>query len=161
MAGLSVGIMTVPQSLSYARIAGLPSEYGLYGAFAPVFAYALFGSSRQLVRIVSVATLGHCRRQGAQLSRSSSWRDGSAGCLQRVGTSERYAPLIAPVSCGRCGPGSDHSLLLSNSLGGGTFPESTLQSCDSICHDLAPGGGPGGGFLAADERLGRPYPGIT
>lgn len=40
--GLSVGIMTVPQSLSYARIAGLPSEYGLYGAFAPVFANALW-----------------------------------------------------------------------------------------------------------------------
>lgn len=44
--------MAVPQSLSYARVAGLPSEYGLYGIFAPVFAYALFGSSRQLVRHV-------------------------------------------------------------------------------------------------------------
>lgn len=46
---LSVGVMAVPQSLSYARVAGLPSEYGLYGIFAPVSAYALFGSSRQLV----------------------------------------------------------------------------------------------------------------
>jgi hypothetical protein len=50
LAGLTVGIMTVPQALSYARIAGLPSEYGLYGAFTPVLAYAVFGSSRQLVR---------------------------------------------------------------------------------------------------------------
>ncbi len=50
MAGLTVGVMTVPQSLSYARIAGLPSQFGLYGAFAPVLGYALFGSSRQLVR---------------------------------------------------------------------------------------------------------------
>jgi MFS superfamily sulfate permease-like transporter len=49
VAGVSVGVMAVPQSLSYARIAGLPSEYGLYGVFAPVAAYALFGSSRQLV----------------------------------------------------------------------------------------------------------------
>lgn len=45
-----MGVMTVPQSLSYARIAGLPSQFGLYGAFAPVLAYVLFGSSRQLVR---------------------------------------------------------------------------------------------------------------
>ena len=49
MAGLTVGVMTVPQALSYARIAGLPSEFGLYGAFMPVLAYAMFGSSRQLV----------------------------------------------------------------------------------------------------------------
>lgn len=49
VAGLTVGVMTVPQSLSYARIAGLPSQFGLYGAFAPVLGYALFGSSRQLV----------------------------------------------------------------------------------------------------------------
>lgn len=49
VAGLTVGVMTVPQALSYARIAGLPSEYGLYGAFMPVLAYAVFGSSRQLV----------------------------------------------------------------------------------------------------------------
>ena len=50
LAGLTVGVMTVPQALSYARIAGLPSEYGLYGAFTPVLAYAVFGSSPQLVR---------------------------------------------------------------------------------------------------------------
>lgn len=39
----------VPQSMSYAQIAGLPSNYGLYAAFVPVLAYAVFGSSRQLV----------------------------------------------------------------------------------------------------------------
>ena len=49
IAGLTVGVMTVPEALSYARIAGLPSEYGLYGAFMPVLAYAIFGSSRQMV----------------------------------------------------------------------------------------------------------------
>ena len=50
VAGLTVGVMTVPQALSYARTAGLPSEYALYGAFTPVLAYAMFGSSPQLVR---------------------------------------------------------------------------------------------------------------
>jgi hypothetical protein len=48
IAGCSVGVMVVPQSMSYAKLAGLPVEYGLYSALVPVFAYALFGSSRQL-----------------------------------------------------------------------------------------------------------------
>ena len=57
VAGVTVGVMTVPQSLSYARIAGLPSQFGLYGAFAPVLAYVLFGSSRQLVRAAPTCIL--------------------------------------------------------------------------------------------------------
>eukprot|EP01025_Chloroclados_australasicus_P052553 TRINITY_DN612_c0_g2_i2.p2 TRINITY_DN612_c0_g2~~TRINITY_DN612_c0_g2_i2.p2 ORF type:complete len:667 (-),score=99.60 TRINITY_DN612_c0_g2_i2:54-2054(-) len=48
IAGLTVGVMVIPQSMSYAGIAGLPPNYGLYGAFYPVLAYAVFGSSRQL-----------------------------------------------------------------------------------------------------------------
>jgi len=48
LAGLTVGVMIVPQSMSYAKLAGLPVQYGLYSALAPVFAYSLFGSSRQL-----------------------------------------------------------------------------------------------------------------
>lgn len=48
VAGLTVGVMIVPQSMSYAKLAGLPVQYGLYSAFVPVFTYSLFGSSRQL-----------------------------------------------------------------------------------------------------------------
>ena len=48
LAGISVGFMVVPQGISYANIAGVPSVYGLYGAFLPVLVYALFGSSKQL-----------------------------------------------------------------------------------------------------------------
>jgi len=48
MAGLTVGCMAIPQSMSYAKLAGLPVEYGLYSMFFPVYAYALFGTSRQL-----------------------------------------------------------------------------------------------------------------
>lgn len=32
IAGVSVGFMVVPQGMSYANIAGVPSVYGLYGA---------------------------------------------------------------------------------------------------------------------------------
>jgi sulfate transporter 4 len=50
--------MVVPQGISYANIAGVPSVYGLYGAFLPVLIYSLFGSSRQLgVGPVAVTSL--------------------------------------------------------------------------------------------------------
>ena len=50
-AGLSVAAMVIPQGLSYANIAGLPNVYGLYGSFVPCMVYALFGTSKQLVRL--------------------------------------------------------------------------------------------------------------
>ncbi|KAK7374790.1 hypothetical protein VNO80_08229 [Phaseolus coccineus] len=48
MAGITVGVMLVPQSMSYAKLAGLEPIYGLYSGFVPIFVYAVFGSSRQL-----------------------------------------------------------------------------------------------------------------
>jgi len=47
-AGLTVGIMLIPQGIAYAMIAGLPPIYGLYTAMIPQVVYALFGTSRQL-----------------------------------------------------------------------------------------------------------------
>lgn len=47
-AGLTVGIMLIPQGIAYAMIAGLPPIYGLYTAMIPQMVYALFGTSRQL-----------------------------------------------------------------------------------------------------------------
>ncbi|WP_456378562.1 SulP family inorganic anion transporter [Lutibacter sp.] len=48
LAGLTVGIMLIPQGIAYAMIAGLPPIYGLYTAMIPQFIYAFFGTSRQL-----------------------------------------------------------------------------------------------------------------
>ncbi|CAL0318817.1 unnamed protein product [Lupinus luteus] len=48
MAGITVGVMLVPQSMSYAKLAGLQPIYGLYSCFVPIFVYSIFGSSRQL-----------------------------------------------------------------------------------------------------------------
>ncbi|MDP3312063.1 SulP family inorganic anion transporter [Lutibacter sp.] len=47
-AGLTVGIILVPQGIAYAMIAGLPPIYGLYTAMIPQIVYAIFGTSRQL-----------------------------------------------------------------------------------------------------------------
>lgn len=47
-AGITVGIMLIPQGMAYALIAGLPPVYGLYASIVPQLVYALFGTSRQL-----------------------------------------------------------------------------------------------------------------
>lgn len=47
-AGLTVGVMLIPQGMAYAMIAGLPPIYGLYASFIPQVIYSLFGTSRQL-----------------------------------------------------------------------------------------------------------------
>ena len=47
-AGLTVGVMLIPQGMAYAMIAGLPPVYGLYAALFPQVVYAFMGTSRQL-----------------------------------------------------------------------------------------------------------------
>jgi MFS superfamily sulfate permease-like transporter len=60
LAGLTVALVLIPQSLAYAELAGLPPYYGLYAAFLPPLVASLFGSSRQLatgpVAVVSLLT---------------------------------------------------------------------------------------------------------
>jgi len=60
IAGLTVALVLIPQSMAYAQLAGLPPYYGLYAAFLPPMVAALFGSSRQLatgpVAVVSLMT---------------------------------------------------------------------------------------------------------
>ena len=60
LAGLTVGVMLIPQGMAYAVIAGLPPIYGLYASTVPLFIYAIFGTSRQLavgpVAMISLLT---------------------------------------------------------------------------------------------------------
>ncbi|MEO5362765.1 MAG: sulfate permease [Magnetococcus sp. DMHC-8] len=48
VAGITVALVLIPQSMAYAGLAGLPAHYGLYAACLPGAVAALFGSSRQL-----------------------------------------------------------------------------------------------------------------
>ncbi|NOX51683.1 MAG: sulfate permease [Gammaproteobacteria bacterium] len=49
IAGLVVGMVTIPQAVAYALLAGVPPQSGLYACLVPMILYAIFGSSRQLV----------------------------------------------------------------------------------------------------------------
>jgi MFS superfamily sulfate permease-like transporter len=48
IAGVTVALVLVPQSMAYAQLAGLPVVYGLYASFVPVIVASLWGSSSQL-----------------------------------------------------------------------------------------------------------------
>lgn len=60
IAGMTVAMVLIPQSMAYAQLAGLPPHYGLYASFLPPMVSALLGSSRQLqtgpVAVVSLLT---------------------------------------------------------------------------------------------------------
>ncbi len=48
LAGITVALVVIPQSLAYAQLAGVPAYYGLYASLLPSIVGALFGSSAQL-----------------------------------------------------------------------------------------------------------------
>ena len=49
VAGLSVAAVALPIGIAYAQLAGFPPVIGIYSAILPPVAYAVFGSSRQLI----------------------------------------------------------------------------------------------------------------
>lgn len=53
IAGLTVTALLVPEGMAYAELAGMPPETIFYAAPAALVLYAIFGSSRQLVVVVS------------------------------------------------------------------------------------------------------------
>mmetsp|Transcript_11880 Transcript_11880/g.22013 ORF Transcript_11880/g.22013 Transcript_11880/m.22013 type:complete len:722 (+) Transcript_11880:277-2442(+) len=48
LAGLTVGIILIPQGISYGLLAGLPPQYGLYTCLVPPVIYSLLGTCIQL-----------------------------------------------------------------------------------------------------------------
>ena len=53
IAGLTVGLVVVPQAMAYALLANLTPEFGLYTSFAGAALYWLFGTSKDIVIGVS------------------------------------------------------------------------------------------------------------
>ncbi|MCW7762648.1 sodium-independent anion transporter [Photorhabdus luminescens] len=48
-AGLSVAAVALPVAIAYAELMGISAIIGLYACILPMFAYALFGTSKQLI----------------------------------------------------------------------------------------------------------------
>jgi high affinity sulfate transporter 1 len=55
LAGLTVCAILIPEGMAYAQLAGVPPQAAFYAAPIGLLAYAVFGSSRQLVVAVSSA----------------------------------------------------------------------------------------------------------
>ena len=49
IAGITGALIVLPQGVAFATLAGMPPEYGLYGAMLPAVVAALWGSSWHLV----------------------------------------------------------------------------------------------------------------
>jgi SulP family sulfate permease len=62
LAGLSVALVLIPQSMAYAELAGLPAHHGLYAAALPPLLAAVFASSPYLqtgpVALTAILTFG-------------------------------------------------------------------------------------------------------
>jgi high affinity sulfate transporter 1 len=56
VAGVSVAAVAVPTAIAYAQLIGFEPIIGLYAAILPLVAYALFGTSRQLIVNPDAAT---------------------------------------------------------------------------------------------------------
>jgi MFS superfamily sulfate permease-like transporter len=90
IAGITVAMVLIPQSMAYAQLAGLPAYYGLYAAFLPPMVASLFGSSRQLatgpvavVSLMSAASLEPLATAGsAQFIAYSIIMALTVGCFQ-------------------------------------------------------------------------------
>ena len=81
-AGILVVAIAIPLSMGMAEVAGMPPIAGLYSCVLPLIAYALFGSSRQLVIALDASTAAMVAR----------------GCADRGRDPIRYAALAGLVA---------------------------------------------------------------
>lgn len=92
IAGITVGAVLVPQGMSYAKIATLSPEFGLYSSFIGVFIYCFFATSKDVsigpVAVMSLQVSKVIEHVSKNLSNYNETRD---------------APLIASTLALLCG----------------------------------------------------------
>lgn len=76
IAGVTVGFVVIPQAMAYALLATLSPEYGLYTSFVGAALYWLFGTSKDIVIGVSLASFSQLatRRRAEKCRRASYYR---------------------------------------------------------------------------------------
>lgn len=70
IAGITLGLTIIPQSIAYAALAGIPSEYGLYSAFIGSIIYVFFGTIPQVsigpTSLMSLLVFQYCHNKPVQ-----------------------------------------------------------------------------------------------
>ncbi|KAF2361814.1 STAS domain [Trinorchestia longiramus] len=107
IAGLSVGLLTVPQALAYSIVAGLPPNYGLYSAFVGSYVYVLFGSTPGLrigpTAVMAILVEHYTRRGGPDYAVIMCLTSGVAELLAAVFNAGFLVNFISrPVISGFC-----------------------------------------------------------
>jgi MFS superfamily sulfate permease-like transporter len=100
IAGLTVSLVAIPQSLAYAQLAGVPAYYGLYAALIPTIIGALFGSSRQLstgpaTSLLTVASVAPQAVHSSELKWSASARKSQNHSATKNPAGPRIGALIS------------------------------------------------------------------
>lgn len=83
LSGISVAAVALPVAIAYSSLVGVPAAAGLYSCILPMLAYAVFGSSRQLIVGPDAATCAVVAATVAPLA---------------MGDSERYWQLVVMMT---------------------------------------------------------------
>lgn len=106
LAGLSVGLMVLPQGVAYAALAGMPLVTGIYASMLPALVAVLFGASQRLsvgptalsALLVSASLTGMAEPGSAQWATLAVWLALLSGLLQVVLGWARFGWLLNLVN---------------------------------------------------------------
>ncbi|WP_233254920.1 SulP family inorganic anion transporter [Limnohabitans sp. T6-5] len=106
LAGLSVGLMVIPQGVAYATLAGMPLITGIYASLLPALLAVLFSASTRLsvgptaltAMLVSASLNGMATPGSAQWVNLAVWLSLLSGLLQIVLGYARFGWLLNLVS---------------------------------------------------------------
>ena len=69
LSGIIMAAVSIPISMGYAQIAGVPAVYGLYGSVLPILLFAMLSTSKQFIFGVDAAP-------AAIVGTGNTWSDG-------------------------------------------------------------------------------------
>lgn len=92
IAGIIIMAVSIPISMGYAQIAGLPAVYGLYGSVFPILVFGLFSTSPQFIFGVDAGSCSSCR-----FSDFDTYIE--AGSDKAMAASSCYDSFLLPYGC--------------------------------------------------------------